>query len=65
MVDTDQVDQDVLSVAVKHGLTAYDAEYLETAMRRNAQLLTFDKKLLAAAKRESVAADIHGDPMAG
>ena len=65
VVDTDQVDQDVLSVAVKHGLTAYDSEYLETAMRRNAQLLTFDKELLAAARRESVAADIHGDPMAG
>ena len=64
-VDTGQVDQDVLSVASRHGLTAYDAEYLETAIRKNARLLTFDKKLQSAAKREGVAADTHGDPTAG
>ena len=64
-VDTEQVDQEVLSIASRHGLTAYDAEYLETAIRRNARLMTFDKKLLAAARSEGIAADIHGNPTAG
>lgn len=58
VVDTSQVDKDVLSVASQHGLTGYDAEYLETAMRRKVQLVTFDKKLLSAAKREGVAFDL-------
>lgn len=64
-VDTEQVDQDVLSIASRHGLTAYDAEYLETAIRTNAQLMTFDKKLLAAARSEGIAADVHGNPTTG
>lgn len=57
-VDTDQVDEDVLSVASRYGLTGYDAEYLETAIRRNARLATFDKNLLLAAKRAGVEFDI-------
>lgn len=62
-IDTGQVDKDVLSIASQHGLTGYDAEYLETAMRRKAQLVTFDKKLLAAAKREGVAFDLEEHSM--
>lgn len=61
-IDTDQVDLDVLSIASEHGLTGYDAEYLEIAMRREAQLATFDKKLLSAAKREGVAFDLEDHP---
>lgn len=57
-IDTDQVDSDVLSLASKHGLTGYDAEYLETALRRNARLATFDKRLFSAAKWEGSVLDI-------
>ena len=38
-----------------HSLTAYDASYLELAMRRNLPLATLDKSLAAAAQREGVA----------
>ena len=48
-IDSAQVDSDVLSLASKHGLTGYDAEYLETALRRNARLATFDKRLFSVA----------------
>lgn len=58
-IDTAQVDKDVLSFASRYGLTGYDAEYLETAIRRNARLATFDKKLLSAAKRVGVEFDMH------
>lgn len=34
----------------EHGLTAYDAAYLELAMRRQLPLATFDQALLKAAK---------------
>lgn len=57
-IDSAQVDSDVLSLASKHGLTGYDAEYLETALRRNARLATFDKGLFLAAKWEGSALDI-------
>ena len=57
-IDTDQVDSDVFSLASKHGLTGYDAEYLETAIRRNARLATFDKRLSLAAKREGLALEM-------
>jgi predicted nucleic acid-binding protein len=35
----------VLALARSHGLTAYDAMYLELALRRGAPLATFDQKL--------------------
>ena len=57
-IDTDQVDSDVLSLASRHGLTGYDAEYLETALRRNARLATFDKRLFSAAKSEGSALEV-------
>ena len=39
---------DVLRLARKHKLTAYDAAYLELALRRNLPLATLDKQLLTA-----------------
>lgn len=44
----------VLALAQKHGLTSYDATYLEMAKRRELPLATLDKELAAAAKRERV-----------
>src|ERR1035438_10047790 len=40
----------VLALARTHKLTAYDATYLELAMRRAAPLATFDRKLADAAR---------------
>ena len=39
----------IMTLAREHGLTGYDAAYLETAMRRNAPLATLDNALRAAA----------------
>jgi predicted nucleic acid-binding protein len=44
----------VLPLARDYRLTAYDAAYLELAIRRNAPLATFDAKLRKAAKAASV-----------
>jgi predicted nucleic acid-binding protein len=44
----------VINLARTHGLTAYDATYLELAMRRAATLATFDRKLAAAARAAGV-----------
>ncbi len=43
-----------------HKLTAYDATYLELAMRRTAALATFDRKLAEAARAAGVR--VFGDP---
>ena len=45
---------DVLHLAQKHGLTAYDAAYLELAMRLSASLATLDTQLVRAAKAEGI-----------
>jgi len=48
---------DALSVtrlAIRHGLSAYDAAYLDLALREHLPLATLDKKLAAAAKAEGV-----------
>ncbi|MFC0813574.1 type II toxin-antitoxin system VapC family toxin [Paracoccus panacisoli] len=45
----------VMDLARRHGLTAYDALYLETALRHGAMLATLDGKLRAAAVAEAVA----------
>jgi len=50
----------VLALARTHGLTTYDATYLELAMRSGAVLATFDRKLAAAAKAAGV--PVFGDP---
>lgn len=44
----------VLPTAIKHGLSAYDAAYLELAQRTGARLATLDRKLAAAARAESI-----------
>lgn len=41
-------------MALKHGLTSYDASYVELAVRRNAALGTLDRKMAAAADAEGV-----------
>ena len=42
----------VLELANKHNLTAYDAAYLELALREKAILATLDKRLAIAARDE-------------
>jgi predicted nucleic acid-binding protein len=44
----------VLPVARAHGLSAYDAAYLELSIRRGAPLATLDGKLRKAAKASAV-----------
>jgi predicted nucleic acid-binding protein len=44
----------VLALARLHRLTVYDAAYLELALRVDAPLATFDKKLAAAAEAAGV-----------
>jgi predicted nucleic acid-binding protein len=46
---------DTMELAYKHGLTLYDAAYLELAIRRKLRLATLDKKLNDAACAEDVA----------
>ncbi|QKH36064.1 type II toxin-antitoxin system VapC family toxin [Achromobacter pestifer] len=47
-------------LARTHGLTVYDASYLELAQRHNAYLATFDRKLADAARASGVA--VFGQP---
>jgi predicted nucleic acid-binding protein len=42
-------------LAARHGLTVYDAGYLELAIARSCALATFDERLGQAAKAEGVA----------
>lgn len=46
--------RNVLPLAREYGLTAYDASYLELAMRHRVPLATLDVKLRNAAKQASV-----------
>lgn len=55
VTDHDQDDARTLHFARLHGLSAYDAAYLETAKRHQAALATLDKDLLSAAVVEGVA----------
>jgi predicted nucleic acid-binding protein len=41
-------------IAREHGLSAYDAAYLELSMRRGASIATLDGKLQKAARRAGV-----------
>jgi predicted nucleic acid-binding protein len=50
----------VLALARTYRLTAYDATYLELAMRRAATLATFDRQLASAARTAGVR--VFGDP---
>jgi predicted nucleic acid-binding protein len=44
----------VITLSDRHGLTAYDACYLELAIRRHLPLATLDKELRAAARAEGI-----------
>ena len=57
LTDGNQDDSQVAALARRHGLSGYDAAYLETAMRRGAKLATLDRKLAAAAAREGTSID--------
>lgn len=48
ITDHDQDDANTVALARQHNLSGYDAAYLETAHRRQAQLATLDKKLSKA-----------------
>ncbi len=48
----------VTRLAIRHGLSAYDAAYLDLALREHSPLATLDKKLAAAA-------DVEGVPVLG
>jgi predicted nucleic acid-binding protein len=49
LVDAEPVENAVLDLARRHGLTVYDAAYLELAQRRGLPLATLDRRLAAAA----------------
>ncbi|RZD16879.1 MAG: PIN domain-containing protein [Candidatus Acididesulfobacter guangdongensis] len=42
---------DILNLARRYGLSAYDASYLELALRRNIPLATLDEDLIKAVKK--------------
>lgn len=54
LLDRDAVGETVVALARKHGLTAYDAAYLELARRLGAPLATLDHALAAAARTDGV-----------
>lgn len=60
-IDVDQetahvfIVQDVLTLGFEHSLSAYDASYLELAIRHSLPLATQDRKLAAAAAEAGVA----------
>ena len=47
-------DDAVLDLARRHGLTIYDAAYLDLAIRRSASLATLDRRMAVAAKAEGL-----------
>jgi predicted nucleic acid-binding protein len=54
-IDPDEDGDAVMALARKHGLTAYDAAYLELALRSDTRLATLDTRLAAAAAIEGCA----------
>lgn len=48
LVDDDHSDGVILDLARKHGLSAYDAAYVETALRRSLPLASLDRRLRRA-----------------
>jgi len=50
----------VLALARRHGLTAYDAVYMELALRTGKALATFDKQLAKALRKAG--GKVFGDP---
>lgn len=53
-IDTDPDEANIFRLTRKHGLTFYDAAYLELARRRGIALATLDRELEAAARKELV-----------
>ncbi len=56
--DNGQDDGQTIAMARRHGLSGYDAAYMETAKRRGAKLATLDRKLAAAADDEGISLSI-------
>jgi len=46
--------REIISIAQEHGLSTYDASYLDLAMRLGLPLATRDAALMAAAQRSGV-----------
>lgn len=55
VLDTAPSNAGVLTLSRRHGLTVYDAIYLDLALRRGAVLATLDVRLAQAARAEGVA----------
>jgi predicted nucleic acid-binding protein len=53
-VDLDAAMANILPIARKHGLSAYDAAYLELALRTSSRLATLDRQLRKAAIAEGL-----------
>lgn len=53
-LDHQPSEQGVMSLARRHGLTVYDAVYLDLALRQGLCLATLDQALIRAAKAEGV-----------
>ena len=56
VTDDKQDDTETLALCRRHGLSGYDAAYLETAKRHGMSLGTLDKKLEKAASDENIVA---------
>lgn len=54
VVDHEQKMEEVSKLACFHGLTMYDAAYIETAKRRKIPLATLDKAMLRSARKEDI-----------
>jgi len=54
VTDNDQNDRQTIDLARRHGLSGYDAAYLETAKRRGVKLATLDGKLAKAAVNQGI-----------
>jgi predicted nucleic acid-binding protein len=53
-LDTSPSNANVLALARRHGLTVYDALYLDLALRKDAELASLDAALVRAARAEGV-----------
>jgi len=53
-IDTTPNESQVMMLARTHGLTSYDASYLELAKRSTATIATLDQRLCDAAHAESI-----------
>lgn len=57
VTDDGSVERLILELSRRHLLSGYDAEYLEAAIRRDCELVTFDKALHRAGRAEHVVFD--------